>query len=203
MPVAAHGSLSSNHQEIDMKTAYALMLAAAFAWGAPMATAQTSGTSPDSSMTNPKDHNKSIDRDSKKFFEEAAIGGMAEVELGKLASQKAASADVKQFGETMVKDHTAVNEQLATLAQQDGVTLPTEVDAKHKKLKDKLAKKEGAAFDKAYMDEMVKDHKKDISLFEKEAKKGDNTELKSFAQQTLPKLQEHLKMAQQTQKTLK
>lgn len=186
-----------------MNTAYVLMLAAAFALGAPMATAQPSGTSPNSSMTHPKDNSKSIDRDSKKFFEEAAIGGMAEVELGKLASQKATSAEVKQFGETMVKDHSAVNEQLAKLAQQDGVALPTEVDAKHKKLKDKLAKKEGADFDKAYIDEMVKDHKKDISMFQKEAKKGDNTQLKNFAAQTLPKLQEHLKMAQQIQKAQK
>src|SRR4051794_4768099 len=98
-----------------------------------------------------------------KFVKEAAAGGMEEVELGKLAAAKASSADVKSFGQKMVDDHSKANNQLMQLASQKGIDLPKgqSVMAKHDSAK--LAKLKGAAFDKAYMDMMVKDHKKDVA----------------------------------------
>src|SRR3954464_917284 len=76
----------------------------------------------------------------KAFVMKAAEGGLAEVELGKLAADKASSNDVKQFGQMMVDDHSKANDQLKSVAQQKGITLPTDTDAKHKAEKDRLSK---------------------------------------------------------------
>lgn len=130
--------------------------------------------------------------DDKKFAKEAAIGGMAEVELGKLAQQKASSDAVKQFGQKMVDDHSKANEELKAAATKDGIELPTELDKKHQKMIDKLGKLSGAEFDKAYVKAMLKDHKKDVSEFQDEANKGTMSGIKEFAQKTLPTLEQHL-----------
>jgi len=132
------------------------------------------------------------------FAKEAAIGGMAEVELGNLAKEKAASSDVKQFGERMVTDHSKANDELKQWAQQKNVTLPAELDAKHKALRDKLAKLSGDAFDKAYMREMVTDHQHDVAAFRRESTSGKDPDLKAWAGKTLPTLQDHMKLAQAT-----
>src|SRR4051794_14885166 len=133
-----------------------------------------------------------------RFVMEAAQGGMTEVELGQLAAQKAASDDVKKFGQRMVDDHTKANDQLKQVASQKSITLPTDIGAKNKAVKDHLEKLSGAAFDKAYMTHMVQDHKKDVAEFQKEASSGKDADIKNFASQTLPTLQEHLRMAQET-----
>ncbi|MBV9087493.1 MAG: DUF4142 domain-containing protein [Acidobacteria bacterium] len=131
------------------------------------------------------------------FVKKAAEGGMAEVELGTLAKDKASSSDVKQFAQRMVDDHTKANDQLKSIASQKGMTLPTDLDAKDKALKDRLSKLSGDQFDKAYMDNMVKDHSKDVSEFRKESASAKDPDIKSFASQTLPTLEEHLKMARE------
>jgi putative membrane protein len=128
----------------------------------------------------------------------AAQGGQAEVELGQLATQKGQSDDVKKFGQHMVDDHSKANDQLKSLAGQKGVTLPTDVSAKDKALKDRLSNLSGAQFDHAYMTAMVKDHKEDIAEFKKEANSGKDSDVKNWASQTLPTLEDHLKMAEQT-----
>jgi putative membrane protein len=130
------------------------------------------------------------------FVKNAAAGGMMEVELGRIAAQKASSADVKSFGQRMVTDHSKANTQLMEIASQKGVTVPKALPADMQKEMDKLSKLSGAEFDKMYMSHMLKDHHKDISEFEKEASKGADSSLKSFAQTTLPTLREHLQMAQ-------
>ncbi len=132
------------------------------------------------------------------FAKEAAIGGMAEVELGNLAKEKASSNDVKQFGDRMVTDHSKANDELKQWAQQKNVTLPTTLDAKHKATRDRLAKLSGDAFDKAYMHDMVTDHQKDVAAFKRESTSGKDADLKAWAAKTLPTLQEHLKLAQDT-----
>lgn len=132
------------------------------------------------------------------FVREAAIGGMAEVELGNLAKEKASSDDVKSFGDRMVTDHGKANDELKQWASQNNVTLPTEVDAKHKATKDRLSKLSGAAFDKAYMRDMVSDHKQDVAKFRSESKTAHNPDLKAWAGKTLPTLEDHLKLAQDT-----
>ena len=126
---------------------------------------------------------------------EAAQGGMAEVELGQLATQKASSDAVKQFGQRMVTDHGKANDELKTLAQSKSIMLPTDI-GKHKATKDKLEKLSGAAFDRAYMQEMLNDHRKDVSDFRKESQSGKDPDVKAWAARTLPTLEEHLQMAQ-------
>ena len=132
------------------------------------------------------------------FVREAAIGGMAEVELGNLAKEKASSDDVKSFGDRMVTDHGKANDELKQWASQNNVTLPTQLDAKHKATKDRLSKLSGAAFDKAYMKDMVADHKQDVAKFRSESKTAHNPDLKAWAGKTLPTLEDHLKLAQDT-----
>jgi putative membrane protein len=132
----------------------------------------------------------------RKFVEKAAAGGLAEVELGQLATEKASSDEVKKFGQRMVDDHSKANDQLKQLASSKGIQLPQDLEAKDKAIKERLSKLSGEQFDHAYMSDMVKDHTKDVSEFRKESNAGKDPELKSFAAQTLPTLQEHLKQAQ-------
>ena len=139
----------------------------------------------------------------KKFMKEAAEGGLAEVELGKLATEKASSQEVKNFGQRMVNDHSKANEELKQIASTKGVTLPDNLSAKDKMLKERLTKLNGSNFDRAYMENMVKDHKKDVADFNRESSNGKDSEVKQFAGKTLPTLQEHLKKAESIAPTAK
>ena len=131
----------------------------------------------------------------KAFMMKAAKGGMQEVELGQMVADKAQSDDVKQFAKRMVEDHTKANDELKSLAQQKGVTLPSDMGAEGKDMKAKLEKLSGAQLDKAYMHHMVLDHTKDVHEFETESKMAKDSDVKSFAEKTLPTLQDHLKQA--------
>jgi putative membrane protein len=139
----------------------------------------------------------------RKFVMEALKGGMAEVELGRLATEKASSDAVKQFGQRMVDDHGKAGDELKKLAQDKGITPPAELDGKHKKLHDRLSKLSGAEFDRAYVSEMVKDHRKDVKDFQREAAKAKDGDVKSYAAKTLPTLQEHLKQVEDLQAQVK
>lgn len=130
------------------------------------------------------------------FLMDAAMGGLMEVELGRVAAQQGASEPVKTFGQRMVDDHSKANQELMNLAQGKGITLPTELDAKHRESVTKLSAMSGANFDREYTKMMVSDHRKDVSEFEKESTRGADADLKEFATKTLPTLQEHLKMAE-------
>jgi putative membrane protein len=136
------------------------------------------------------------------FVMEAAEGGMAEVELGQLAVDKASNAKVKEFGQRMVTDHGKADSELKTLAASKKITLPTALNAKQKATKDRLSKLSGAAFDRAYIAEMVKDHQVDAAAFHKEATSGHDAEIKAWAAKTAPTVDEHLKMAREIQKEL-
>jgi putative membrane protein len=129
------------------------------------------------------------------FMMSAAQAGMTEVKLGELAAKKATQSDVKQFGATMVTDHTKANKELQAIAAKNGVTLPSKLDAVHKEKVAKISKLSGDQFDKAYVSEMVKDHEKVVGEFEKASKTAQNAGLKSFAATTLPVLKGHLKHA--------
>jgi putative membrane protein len=133
----------------------------------------------------------------KKFVHDAAQGGMAEVELGKLATEKASSDDVKKFGQRMVDDHTKAGDQLKQVASSQGITLPQGLSAKDKLTKEHLSKLSGEQFDKAYMADMVKDHTQDVADFQRESQSGSDPAVKDFASQTLPTLQDHLKEAKE------
>ncbi|MEH2151065.1 DUF4142 domain-containing protein [Nostoc sp.] len=149
----------------------------------PTASPTTSPTTPGQNTPSSSD---------KQFMTEAAQGGLAEVQLGQLASKRGTSNAVKQYGQRMVTDHTQVNNQLKQLATQKGVTLPTSLDSKNKQVLQSLSKLSGTKFDRQYLNQMLQDHEKDVSAFETEAQQGQDPDVKAFAAQTLPTLQEHL-----------
>ncbi|MFL6604905.1 MAG: DUF4142 domain-containing protein [Steroidobacteraceae bacterium] len=132
------------------------------------------------------------DRD---FVTKAAQGGRMEVAAGKLAAQRALDPAVKQFGQKMVSDHTAANEKLKSLADSKQLVLPDSMSADQDAALGKLEGLSGTDFDQTYSKMMVKDHNEDISEFEKEVKKGEDADVKSFAASTLPTLRHHLTMA--------
>ncbi len=127
----------------------------------------------------------------KTFMMNAAKGGMMEVEMGKMAAQNGQNADVKKFGNRMVTDHSKANNELMALAKEEGVSLPGAKSAGKWKS------------DKAYMDDMVKDHQGDLAEFQKEAQNGTDPGLKAFAAKGAKMVAQHLKMAQETDSKLK
>jgi len=147
-----------------------------------------------------KDAAKTAAAGSGTFMTKAAQGGKAEVELGQLAQSKASDPQVKAYGQMLVTDHSAANDELATLARNKSVTVPSDVSAAQKATKDRLDKLTGAAFDKAYMAQMVKDHETDIKEFERAANSAD-ADVKAFASKTLPTLRHHLEEAQRIAKS--
>lgn len=139
-----------------------------------------------------------LSSDDNNFIKEAAQGGLMEVQLGKLAQEKAADEKVKQYGKRLEQDHSKANDELKKIASDKGVQLSNDLDSKHKSKLDKLAKLSGADFDKRYIDAMVSDHKEDIKKFQRVLEKTKDAELKKFAGQTLPTLKEHLQLAEST-----
>ncbi len=131
------------------------------------------------------------------FMVKAASGGMLEVELGKMALQKASSPQVKQFAQQMVTDHTKANEELKALAAKKNITLPTTPGDEAQEHINDLAKYSGAEFDKKYAELMHKDHQEDLDLFKEAADDAEDPEVKAFASKTLPVLQNHHQMAEQ------
>jgi putative membrane protein len=139
---------------------------------------------------------KAVDQASSKFAVNAADGGMMEVAVGKLASEKAVSKRIRAFGQMMVKDHSEANDKLKGIASSLNIALPDSLSDDSKKELDNLSKKTGKDFDKAYMDMMVDDHKKDVAEFRKAADNLSDSTIKSFAESTLPVLEKHLDSAQ-------
>jgi putative membrane protein len=136
------------------------------------------------------------------FMQKASEGGMAEVQLGQLAEQKASSQGVKDFGKRMVADHSEAGNKLKGIADNKSVSLAGSLDAKDKALYDRLSGLSGPAFDREYMRAMVRDHKTDVAAFQREANSGRDQDVKSFASSTLPTLQDHLRQAEQVQSSL-
>lgn len=144
-----------------------------------------------------------VDEADAKFTTQAAVGGMAEVELGKMALEKSSNAKVKEFATMMVKDHGMANTELMAIAKQKNITLPSTVDEEHKQKMDDLSKKTGTDFDKAYVDAMVSGHKSTLKLMEDESKDGKDADLKSFATKTAPIVQSHLVMINKISDSMK
>lgn len=129
------------------------------------------------------------------FWTQAAQSSLAEVAKSNAALQKAQSAEVRQFAQQMVTDHTAVNQELTQLVAAKGVTLPTALTDGQQRDLQKLNGRNGAQFDREYMDQMVDDHEKAVKLFQRESERGTDADAKAFAAKTLPALQGHLTMA--------
>jgi putative membrane protein len=132
----------------------------------------------------------------KEFIKNASELGLAEVESGKLAQQKATSPELKKFGARMVTDHTKANEELMALAKAKGVELKAEPAASQKRMLSGLAEKSGAEFDKEFREHQIKDHEKAIKQFSEASKEAKDPDVKAFAAKHLPHLQEHLSMIQ-------
>lgn len=143
-----------------------------------------------------------LSRQDKHFAEHAMAGAMMEVQLGKLAEERAQNQAVKDFGQRMVTDHSKANQKLNDTGSRLGLSAPSELPREQRRQVDKLAGLSGAEFDRAYMSTMIDDHKKDIGEYRKQAEKGENAELKNMAQQALPTLEQHLRLAEDTQSRL-
>jgi putative membrane protein len=132
----------------------------------------------------------------RKFAMMAAMGGMSEVEMARVALTKASSDAVKQYAQKMIDDHTAANAELMQIASAKGLTLPTTPDARHRAMMAKMGRLSGAEFDRQYiMMAGHKDHVKMEKLFRDESMRGRDADLKAFAAKTLPVVQQHLQMA--------
>jgi putative membrane protein len=131
----------------------------------------------------------------KTFAMTAAQSGLAEVQAGQLASQRATSPQVKQYGQKLVTDHTQANDQLQQIAQQNNLTLPTQPSATEQSQDKRLTGLTGSAFDSAFVGGEVRDHEQAIALFQREAQSGRDPALKDFAQKSLPMLRQHLQIA--------
>ncbi|MDR3386063.1 MAG: DUF4142 domain-containing protein [Rudaea sp.] len=130
------------------------------------------------------------------FVQQAGQGGMAEVELSKLAADSAKSPQVREFAQQMIRDHTANNKQLALIATHENIQLPKVLDGGHANLRDKLQAEHGGDFDHDYVDVMRADHEKMAALLRSSAATVSTEELRSFIKTTLPVVEAHLRMAQ-------
>jgi len=143
-----------------------------------------------------KDEKSTVSQADKDFVKETTLGSMTEAKLGKLATTKSKNNDVKAFGQKMVEDHTKLNDSLKKTVKGKGINVPTQLDKEHQAIYDKLSKMDAKDFDKAYIDQSIDNHKKDVAAFDKQANDGTDVDLKSFASTNLPLLKEHLTTAQ-------
>ena len=136
-----------------------------------------------------------VSKDDMEFFQKAAQTGMLEVQAAAIASTRALAPATKSFAGTMTTDHSANNDALKALAVSKGVTLPAQLDEKHRELLEKLQKEEPKEFDATYAEAMTAGHKEAIELFKETAKETKDADIRTFAKSTLPTLQHHLEMA--------
>jgi putative membrane protein len=135
-------------------------------------------------------------KDDAEFAVDAADGGMLEIQLANVALRNAASSEVKEFAQMILNDHSKANDELKSIAEKKNIILPIALSDKSQEKLEDMSEKTGADFDKAYCNYMVKEHKEDINEFEKQAEKGNDPELKSWAAEKLQTLERHLSVAE-------
>lgn len=136
------------------------------------------------------------------FLSEAAQGGLMEVRMGELGEQKATNPEVKNLAQTLHNDHQKANDELAGAVQSKGIQLPTEMSSTHQAAITSLENKSGAEFDRQFVRDTIRDHRKDIDAFERASRDLSDPDLKSWAEKTLPVLRKHLSLAEQAEKSL-
>jgi putative membrane protein len=176
------------------KLTLAVLICAALA-ASPSVLAQSKDTKDASAKTEQK--KGGLAGKDRKYFRDIAQANMAEVETGKLAQSKASSDDVKKFAGHMVEDHGKMLQEQQTMANAKGVQLPKQPKKEHQSALKKLEGMSGETFDRAYMDQMVKDHQKTLKLVQETAKNAKDPELKQAAENAAPDVQKHLAMAKQ------
>jgi putative membrane protein len=134
---------------------------------------------------------------------EAASGGTSEVELGELAKLRSTTDTVRTFGDRMIKDHIRANTELREIATQKGASMPAQLSQSDQSSIESLQDLSGTAFDKAYASTMVKDQKNSVKEFMDASEDLKDPDLKAFAQRTAPTLEEHLRMAEEMENSLK
>jgi len=144
-----------------------------------------------------------VSAEDKHFMKEAMEGDMAEIQLARLAQQKASSSQVKEFAQRMIDDHTKLDAEMKPMAQQFGVEAPTDLSAKHKAVQSKLQGLSGDNFDQEYVKAMVSDHSEDDQAFLREQTMAKDPTLKNAVTQAEPIIAEHLRMAKDLEKSLK
>jgi len=177
-----------------------ILLAAAAVLAATPALAQSSSMSPPSSSSMSRGATDAgangavkLDPNSARFIHTAGIANTFEIQSSQLALQKTDNADVKQFAQQMINDHSKAGAKLAGITKDDNMPAPpTQLDSKHKKIMGSLQEKSGASFDSAYIQAQTKAHHEAVNLFSKYGRNGENPDLKQFASTTLPTLQNHL-----------
>ena len=174
---------------------FAIAAAAALFAAGPSYAQQSGQQSQGTQAAAGKSSSKAAGADAK-YLKQLAQDNIAEIELGKLAQQKAQDSQVKDFAQKMVDDHTKLLDDVKKLADSKNVQLPSAPDAKHRKLMKKLQAASGAKFDREYMRAMVKDHRQGVKLLSRTAKSAKDADLKNAARQAEPQIREHLQMAQ-------
>jgi putative membrane protein len=181
-------------QWITSIAALAVMGAGAL-WGPSLAANQAAD--PDLASQNPVPLVAALNEQDQAFLMKAAQGNMFEVQLGTLATQRAMGDRVKQFGQRMVQDHGKAQQELMNLAKEQNWMLPAEVSDEQKKEQERLGQLSGEAFDKAYMETMVKDHAADATMYEAASTNSQDAALKGYAARTLQIIKEHLTQARE------
>jgi len=133
-----------------------------------------------------------VDTGDASFVAKAAAGGMTEITLSKVAAQQATAQNIKDFANMMVTDHSAAGEKLSVIAKAKGISLPSSPDTAQQKMISDISKKTGKDFDKAYVNQMVKDHEATLSMFKSAQTTVKDTSLKAFITSTIPVVQHHL-----------
>jgi putative membrane protein len=177
-----------------MKKITLALAAAAFA---VPAYAQAPGTAPAQTPGSSATQQESASAKTQQFIEKAAIGDMYEIQSSKMALEKAQNDQFKSFAQKIVDDHTqASNEMKSIVGKMQGIKPPAELDAKHKQMIDKLQSASGAQFNQQYRTQQIDAHNEAIRLYQDYANSDGQNELKQFANKILPKLKDHLQMAQ-------
>ena len=141
------------------------------------------------------------DKGAQTFIIKAVQGNLAEVSMGQLAQQQSQSPEVRSYGQQLVTDHTAAGKTATAAASQLGVIPPSEPSKKQLSDHHKLMKMSGAAFDRAFVQHMAIDHRKEIAEH-KRAAKMKNDVAAGYAAQALPALEKHLEIAQSLSKSM-
>jgi len=129
------------------------------------------------------------------FLQQAAELGTAEIAMGRLGRQRALRAEVAQFGDMMVHDHSQGNQELMQLARSERIPVVRRIPPEEAAMQARLARLSGPRFDQLYMEHMVNGHFKAVRLFQREARNGRDPEVRAWAERQLPVLQEHLNIA--------
>ncbi|MGA7794271.1 MAG: DUF4142 domain-containing protein [Candidatus Acidiferrales bacterium] len=175
----------------------AVAVSFAFVWAGLAALAASAAPPSDSAKSTAKTKSTAAMMSDTDFAKTAAEGGFAEVRFGELAEDKATNKDVKELAQRMVTDHTKADDSLTTAASKDSIAIPSQLNAKDQATYVRLSQLSGTTFDRDYARDMVRDHETDIAMFRHEASDGKDASIKSFAAQTLPTLEDHLKLARE------